>query len=166
MIQPTYTPLWSEIVHSSVWKEPDHVRIVWITMLAVKGRDHIVRLSAYALADVAKKTEAEVLDALKVLSSPDTKRIEPQPWEGRRIERVEDGWLILNGAQYQKRMAGLNRLAKQAQWMRDKRARENEVMRQVRAAKGPPLKGEVQGVNADNAGDRLGAEKFAEPVVL
>jgi hypothetical protein len=96
----SWTPLFSSIVDSSVWSLPDPVRIVWVTMLALKDRDHVVRYNAYGLSKRANKTEAEVLAALDVLSKPDLTRLEPQPFEGRRIERVADGWLMLNGQKY------------------------------------------------------------------
>lgn len=88
------------IVDSSLWREPDYVIKVFLTMIALKDEDHVYRGTAFALADRSKKTEAEVLDALKILSSPDTKRIEKQEFDGRRIESVEDGWYILNGVKY------------------------------------------------------------------
>ncbi len=104
MAFPIWTPLWGKIVDSSIWREPDHVRIVFITMLALKDRDHIVRANAYNIANRANKTEAEVLDALRVLSEPDGKRLEPQPHEGRRIKKVPEGYLFLNGEYYRKMM--------------------------------------------------------------
>lgn len=103
-----YTPIFSRIVDSSLWIEPDYVVKVFLTMLAKKDSDEIVRGSAFNIACWAKKTEAEVLDALKILSSPDTKRLEPQPFEGRRIEKVEEGWKLLNGEKYQQEMQKIN----------------------------------------------------------
>lgn len=85
---------------SSIWREPDYVIKVFLTMMALKDEDHIVRLTAYQLGERAKKSEVEVLDALKILSSPDTKRVEVQEFDGRRIQAVEEGWLILNGQKY------------------------------------------------------------------
>lgn len=96
----TWCPLWSGIVDSSIWREPDYVLKVFLTMLALKDADHIVRMTAYQLSERAKKTELEVLDALKILSSPDKRRIEKQEFDGRRIKLVEEGWLILNGEKY------------------------------------------------------------------
>jgi hypothetical protein len=104
-----YNPIWSQITDSSLWEEPDYVVKIFITMLAKQDRDHVVRGSAFNISRWARKTEAETLEALKVLSSPDTRRLEPQPFEGRRIERVADGWLILNGAHYQDLMMKANR---------------------------------------------------------
>jgi len=100
MSYPNWAPLWSGIVDSSIWSEPDYVLKVFLTMLMLKDADDVVRGSAYQLAQRSKKSEIEVLDALKILSSPDTKRIEPQQFQGRRIEAVEEGWRILNAAKY------------------------------------------------------------------
>lgn len=96
----TWAPLWSGIVNSSLWDEPDHVVKVFMTMLAIKDMDHIVRASAYEIGRMSRKSETEVLDAMKILSSPDSKRVEKQEHEGRRIQLVEEGWLILNGGKY------------------------------------------------------------------
>lgn len=119
-----YTPLWSGVVDSSLWDEPDPVVKVFVTMLAIKDPDFVVRKTAYQIGRCARKTEAEVLEALEVLSSPDTKRLEPQPHEGRRIERVEGGWLILNGKKYQEKM---REEAERARWRKAQTAkRERE----------------------------------------
>lgn len=107
----TWTPLFSKMVDSPVWDLPDFICKIWVTMLVSKDSDHVVRLNAYALANRAKKTEKEVTDALAVLSAPDTKRIEPQLFEGRMIQKVEDGWLILNGQKYEDMMRAPNRMA-------------------------------------------------------
>lgn len=117
-----YTPLFSKIVDSSLWCEPDHVVKVFLTMLAKKDRDNVVRANAFTIASWTKnKTEVEVLDALKILAEPDTKRIEAQPFDGRRIERVEDGWLLLNGKYYQNLMGIINRRAQKATCEKNRR---------------------------------------------
>lgn len=117
----TWAPIFSKIVDSSVWMEADHVRIVFVTMLAKKDADHVVRATAYMIGQWAKKTEAETLDALKILSSPDTMRIEPQPFEGRRIEKVDGGWKILNGQVYQDLMRSINRKVYKAEHEKQRR---------------------------------------------
>lgn len=78
-------------------------------MLALKDSDHVVRFNAFGLARRANMPEEEVLEALAILESPDVGRIEAQPHEGRRIRRVADGWLILNGQVYEDMMRRLNR---------------------------------------------------------
>lgn len=104
-----YAPIFEEIVDSSIWCEPDLVVKVFLTMLAKKRRDGVVYGTAFNIAQWAKKTEAEVIEALKVLASPDKKRLEPQAFDGRRIEKVEGGWLMLNAEKYQRRMMELNK---------------------------------------------------------
>jgi hypothetical protein len=92
------------IVGSSLWSEPDWVVKVFLTMLAVKDADHVVRMTAYQLAQFSKKTEKEAIRAIKILSSPDKRRVEPQLYDGRRIKKVEEGWLVLNGDYYRNLM--------------------------------------------------------------
>lgn len=153
MPNESYSPVFSKLVHSSLWSEPDHVRIVFITMLALKDSNQIVWGSAFALGEAAKKTEAEVIDALKILSKPDRKRIEKQPYDGRRIEKVEGGWLVLNGAYYQQMMAVIARRAYKAAWERDNRKRK----------KGKPLIGEVKACDALENGDVATFDRLAAP---
>lgn len=135
----TWTPLFSKIVDSSLWVEPDHVVKVFLTMLALKDADHVVRYNAFGLAQRAHKTEKEVLEALKILSSPDRDRIEPQPHQGRRIERVgTEGWRILNGQVYEDMMRSLNRkaykAAKAAEYRRRKKEKEEIREAQIEGA--------------------------------
>ncbi len=122
-----YVPIFSKIVDSSLWDEEDWVVKIFLTMLAKKDGDHVVRGSAYNIACWAKKTEKEVLAALKILSSPDRKRIEKQPYEGRRIQKVPDGWLMLNGEVYKKMAQQVAERARKARWAKENRAKEKEA---------------------------------------
>jgi len=119
----TFAPLFQRIVDSSLWDEPDYVVKVFLTMLAKKDADHVVRGSAYNISKWSRKTEEEVIKALKVLSSPDKKRLEPQPHDGRRIQKVDDGWLVLNGAYYRKMAQEVAEKARKARWARENRAK-------------------------------------------
>lgn len=114
-----WSPLWSQIVNSSLWREPYHVRILFTSMLAVKDRNFIVYGDSFKLSDIAKITEEEAIDGLRVLSSPDTKRIAPQEYEGRRIRAVEGGWLILNAQKYR----DMVRREYKLQWQREARTK-------------------------------------------
>jgi len=118
-----YAPVFAKIVDSSLWCEEDFVIKIFITMLVKKDRDNVCRGNAFNIAQWSRKTEEEVLKALKILASPDTKRrLEPHPFEGRRIQRVEDGWLLLNAAFYQNEMRRANRRAYQAEKQKEYRA--------------------------------------------
>ena len=157
-----YTPIFSKIVDSSLWCEPDNVVKIFLTMLAKKDADNVVRGSAFNISQWAKKTEQEVLEALMVLSAPDTRRIEPQPFEGRRIERVEEGWMILNGKFYQDLMRSVNRREYKARHEAERRAR-------LRGDRGDVSEGymerERRYVKAEVKGDQKQADLIAaEPV--
>jgi hypothetical protein len=94
-----YTKLFSSIVHSTIWREENHVRLVWITMMAICDKNGIVEASLPGLADLARVSIKECQDALERLSAPD-KWSRTQDHEGRRIEAVDGGWRLLNHAKY------------------------------------------------------------------
>jgi len=156
-----YTPIFSKIVDSSLWSEPDYVVKVFLTLLAKKDRDQIVRGSAYNIAQWAKKTEAEVLDALKLLEAPDTRRLEPQPHEGRRVQRVPDGWLILNGLYYQNLMSTVNRRAYKAGKEKERRARRKNTGEDGKPASSAFMAKERRYVSAVENGNQPLADRIA-----
>jgi len=157
----TWAPLFSKIVDSSLWCEPDFVVKVFITMMAKKDADHIVRGSAFNIASWARKTEKETLEALRILSSPDTRRLEPQPFEGRRIERVEDGWLVLNGKAYQDLMRGINRRQYKAEKQAEYRAKQPKESRKAKQIRLREDAREARFVKATEAGDEDTAGRIA-----
>lgn len=133
----SFAPIFTSMLDSSVWMEPYPVRVLWTAMLALKEADHVVRYTAFQLAKRANMTEREVLDCLKILSEPDTRRIEPQPFDGRRIEKVEGGWLVLNGQKYEDEMRLLSRRAYNARKQREYRQVKKNSATQ-------PLNGEAE----------------------
>ena len=152
----TWTPLWSSIVESSLIAEPDHVFKVFVALLAVKDSDHVARVNAFNLGrkcwpDNPKKSEKMALAALKVLSSPDRRRMEPQAHDGRRIQRVEDGWLVLNGEAYRRKVSDEMRKARWRRAQNAKRSRNGST----------PLAGETAAVRALENGDEWEFERLA-----
>ena len=79
-----YTKLFSSIVLSTVWREPNHVRIVWITMLALAEADGYVGAAVPGLADAARVSIPECLEALASFLAPD-EYSRSKEHEGRRI---------------------------------------------------------------------------------
>lgn len=121
----TWTPLWSQVVDSSLWEEKPSVRVLFMTMLALKDADHIVRYDAFKLHKKAHLSAVDTLEALKVLSSPDERRQEfPQEHDGRRIQECEQGWLILNGEKYREMIQKMKVREYKTQWQREKRSKE------------------------------------------
>lgn len=90
------------ILDSSIWLEPHPTRLLWITMLAMANEFGIVEASPSGLAARARITRDEMLVGVECLSSPDPDS-KSQEYEGRRIEIVPGGWLVLNHMEYRDR---------------------------------------------------------------
>lgn len=109
----TYAKLFGSILYSTIWQAPDHVRLVWITMLAMKDQDGIVEASVPGLAKAANVSVDLTRDALAALQAPDPDSRTPDH-EGRRIESVDGGWRVLNHEKYRAKEALAERRAKEA----------------------------------------------------
>jgi hypothetical protein len=120
----TWAPLWSQVVESTLWEEPLEVRVLFLTMLAIKDPDHVVRMPLRRLVKKAQMEVDLVESALKVLMSPDTKSLDEQPEEGRRLKEVEGGWLVINGEHYRKEMSRLMTRFRKSEWQKKKRHSE------------------------------------------
>jgi len=131
----SWSPLWSGIVTSSIWDEDVIVRVVWITMLAVKDRDGFVSGSVSSMRRLANiESEKECARAIRVLESPDM-RSPGQPNDGRRINRVDKGWVVLNHGKYRDMI--------QDEYRRNYKAKKHaEYRAAAKKAKGMPLGGE------------------------
>jgi len=127
----TWAPIWSQIVDSSLWEEKLEVRVLFLTMLSNKDiRDHVVRMPLRRLCKKANlhsdpmENARLVKESLQVLLSPDSKSVDEQPYEGRRLLEVEGGWLVINGEFYQREMARMIRRSKKTLWQREERERK------------------------------------------
>lgn len=123
-----YTKLFGALVASSIWDEDDKTRILWITMLALKNKNHVVEGTENWLALTARMSLEECRASLVKLESPD-RLSRSSSHEGRRIERVEGGWLILNGEYYQKVLSREETRIYNASKQREYRARLKTVKR-------------------------------------
>lgn len=95
-----YNKLFTAILDSSIWLEPVPTRIVWVMFLAAMDEDGFVRMAT--VNNVANRANVPLEDArqaIQILESPDS--INPnQELEGRRIERVDGGWVVINAKKY------------------------------------------------------------------
>lgn len=125
-----YTKLFSSIVASTIWREDVSTKVVWVTMLAMKNERHIVEGSVPGLAHLAGVSMEDCEASLKKLKEPDPYS-RNQEHEGRRIEPVDGGWLILNGEYYRKKMSQDERREyqriKQAQYRSEKAVKTNKI---------------------------------------
>lgn len=99
-----YTKLFNSILASTVWSEPNDVRIVWITMLAMANKDGIVEGSVPGLAVFARLPIDVTETALARLSSPDP-HSRSKEQDGRRIETIDGGWKLINHFKYRQQMS-------------------------------------------------------------
>lgn len=121
-----FTKLWSEITDSSIWNEDDKTRIVWITMLARMGPDYVVRASVGGLAHLARVTKDDCIKSLQILSAPDPDS-RTSAFEGRRIEKIEGGFFILNGKKWREQQTAESRRAYMRDYMQKYRTKNKDV---------------------------------------
>lgn len=94
-----YVKLFGSILQSSVWAESPSTRLVWITMLLLADEDGFVKGVESAIARSAAVSKEECRVALNILEAPDLES-QSQEWAGRRVEKVEGGWQVLNYTKY------------------------------------------------------------------
>lgn len=130
----SYAKLFSSILDSTIWREEPHVKVVWITMLAMADRTGVVQASVPGLADRAKVTLGQCVEALDRLKAPD-EWSRTKEYHGRRIEEIDGGWLVLN---YEKHRSGKDMdEERDAARVRAKVYRQNQRARAVAAGDYP-----------------------------
>jgi hypothetical protein len=119
-----YSKLFTKVLDSSIWLESHPTRIVWMTMLACMDEDGMCQFASVVnLARRAIVTTEEARQAVSILEAPDLDSSDPDN-EGRRLERVPGGWIVLNATKYKEIVSGSEsrRLARErAQKYRDKK---------------------------------------------
>lgn len=102
---------WDQLVDSPVWQLPPHVAKLFVTLLALQDKDHVVRKSDLNIKLRAQLEHDEVVSAIDYLTVDD------------HVARVTDGYLrIIEGEKYASVIAKLIQRARNAKWMREKRA--------------------------------------------
>lgn len=142
----SWSPLFSTIVTSTLWEESKEVRLLFVTMLALKNKDGEVLGTVSGLRRLSNLTLDEVRQALVVLEAPDKRAETDQQFEGRRVEKTARGWRILNHEKYRDLVSGVKRRAYQANWQRNYRERQKG------GGSGVPLPGETSAVKAFEEG--------------
>lgn len=120
-----YTKLFTTILDSTIWREPDHVRILWITMLAMVDKNGYVGASIPGLADRAKITIEQCTEALDRLQQPDEFSRSTNN-DGRRIEAADGGWYLINYCKYRDLITLQEKRAQAAARARKYRERQKE----------------------------------------
>ncbi len=137
-----YTKLFSSITDSTVWREPDRTRLVWITMLAMSDADGYVAASVPGLADRARVPLQDCLTALDAFRAPD-EWSRTKEYDGRRIVDVDGGWQLLNHAKY-----------RAIQDAEHRREQSRLAMQRLRAERKAAEAAAVSSVSTVNTGER------------
>lgn len=153
-----YTKIFATLLDSTVWGLSKEARLLWITMLVKKNREQVVEASIPGLANAARLTIDETERSLKELMAPD-RYSRTKDHDGRRIEEVDGGWLILNGAKYREMLSLEERRAYKAKKQREYREKKAALIR-VRKSNDSREKRYAQALeNGDsNGADRIAAE--------
>jgi len=119
-----FTKLFDSILDSSIWQESKETKIVWITMLAMADRSGVIEAAIPGLANRAGVTIQEAETAVETFLSPDPYS-RTTDYEGRRIEKVDGGWRLLNHEKFRQKLSAAERKEYQREWMRKKRAEKS-----------------------------------------
>lgn len=94
----------AEILSSTVWAEPAHVRLVWITLLILCDTEGYVGAAIPGIARAAGVTLEEARDAMERLQQPDPDS-RTKTNEGIRVVPAERGWRVLNFVEHVDRLS-------------------------------------------------------------
>jgi len=118
----SFTKLFSTITDSSVWAESSDVRIVWVTLLAMADRHGYIGASVPGLANRARVSVEVVEEALVKFMAPDPYS-RSEEHEGRRLEKVERGWQLLNYQRFREVADSEVRRKQKRDWWRENRGK-------------------------------------------
>jgi len=95
-----YNKLFTKILDSSIWLESMPTRLVWLTFIAAMDEAGFVQFASVPnVALRARVPTAAAEKAIACLEGPDPNSADPDH-EGRRIEKVPGGWMVLNAGKY------------------------------------------------------------------
>lgn len=128
-----YNKLFTKILDSSIWLAPDPHRLVWITFIAAMDQYGIAQFACVEnLAARARVSVEDTAAAVKAFENPDPYAPD-QEYEGRRIERIDGGWVVLNAKKYKDIVTRAVANAQSAQRMAKKREKDRAVTQQLRS---------------------------------
>ena len=112
------------LLRSTLWVGSDPAtKVVWITMLALSDQNGKVTGSLPGLAHTSNVSLDETSKALDYFRAPDP-HSQTKDHEGRRIEDIDGGWLILNYSKYReyRTEAQVKEAARKQKWRESRRA--------------------------------------------
>lgn len=95
----SFSKLDCNLTRSSLWNEPCFVRVVFLSFLSLKDENGFVSGTNPNLQRICNVTEKEYNESINILSSPD-KDSRSKDFDGRRIEKIDGGYIVLNHEKY------------------------------------------------------------------
>lgn len=95
----TYVKLDTDTLDSSLWAESAETRCVWFALMLMAGPDGVVRSTAPGISRRANVPLKSTRAALELFERPDPDSRTPDA-DGRRIVRVDGGYLLVNYVKY------------------------------------------------------------------
>ena len=117
-MRESWIPLFQDIRNSSLWVLDSDIRIVWFTLLTMADPEGYVAAALPGIAHAANVPLAKAREAIALFEAPDPDS-RTTAHEGRRIEKVPRGWLILTYADHQKRARHEADKARKRRWARE-----------------------------------------------
>lgn len=162
-----FTKLFSDIVDSSIWDEDPETCKVWVTLLALSDADGFVRGSVGWLASKAKVSLESCEKAVAKFIAPDPASRTPDN-EGRRIEMMVDGFLILNYLTFRDRLSTDSKAVatrERVKKHREKHARQCYVTQTVLQGVTGDASASVSASEVTTKGDARGKLKPESPAI-
>ena len=132
----SYVKLICNILDSTLWVENSDTRVVFITMLAMSDSEGVCMSTAPGIARRANISISSVRKALVILESPDTDSRSTND-HGRRIERIDGGYRIINYLAYRnKDHTAALRQRKRREMLRKQAVDVTDVTRDVTEGEG------------------------------
>lgn len=109
-----YVKVFSDLLGSSLWAMDAETCKVWITMLMMAEWDGLVRATAPGISHEARIPIEKTREAIAVFEAPDPDSRTPDN-DGRRIQRVDGGYQIVNYIKYRETRDADTRRQQQAE---------------------------------------------------
>jgi hypothetical protein len=95
-----FVKLFQKMLDSSVWLESDSTVRIWVTLLLSMDSDGFCSFAS--IENLSRRSRVKpslAAKAIAILEAPDKNSTTPDD-DGRRIERVQGGWIVLNCRKY------------------------------------------------------------------
>ena len=163
MAMEHFVKIYGTILDSSIWSEADGTRLLWMAMLAMADSTGFVEASPSGLARRANITQEQCRIGIEILEAPDPES-KSKEYGGRRIEKVDRGWQLLNYQNYRdmRTEAQVRRAERQARWREGKKARKEAEAKRLQGLSVDDVdaqRGEGRGEKVDRVAKATPARK-------